>query len=605
MKKSKRNLLFITMLLLLTTLLSAQGVADANPAKQLDAITEIAPVPVKEAGFTMNADDPYRPPVWGLGHDLVANGARYSVYVPATQHPWKPGVIILTPNGTTAKQFALSKLGRQWMAAADIYEFNLGFMEPANGAEWNITGDPNLRNDLKAVEDVYTQMRSKSQNLSIPFTMDKSRVSLVGYEEGAAMALLGAAGFPAAFCGVAAIDSTPVDATYLEALSNDIGFPFPADGLKAKEEIGLVNKTLPVPAWFINSKDNGALEYYKSINQAVASYSNDYAAVFANPVNPVESVWVANSSDFATPSLLWNEFLSKHTRPLGVEGGHLGYSMNFSERKDGTGYVYTEEMVDGFLRKWMTYVPASYDASTPAPLVTVLHGYTATMYALAEESRWSDIAEEHGAIIVFAQGYPNILPGFPNIPAPAWVSPNLFAGDETSTDDILFLDHVYATTRAKYNIDSSRIYGTGHSNGSAMILAHASLRPELYAAIAPIGFPSTGATETVEFVMPTWLFVGEFDGAGYEIVEGSSAYGGVEYWTRVNNLDRDVYTTENSENGRFTTLSWNSEAGAPALRYTKVHRTGHAYFPEQSWMIWNDFFSRYTRDASGNAVFTK
>ncbi len=601
----KRNLFFITMLLLLSTVLFAQGVTDSNPAKSLDSIKEVAPEAVKVVGFTMNADDPYRPPVWGLGHDLVANGARYSVFVPASQHPWKPGVIILTPNGTTAKQFALSELGRQWMAAAEIHEFNLGFMEPANGAEWNISGDPSLRNDLKAVEDVYTQMRSKSQNLSLPFTMDKSRVSLVGYEEGAAMALLGAAGFPAAFCGVAAIDSTPVDTTYLEAIGNDIGFPFPADGLKAKEEIGLVNKTLPMPAWFINSKDNGALAYFKTINNAVASYSNDYAAVFANPVAPVESVWVANSSDFATPSLLWNEFLSKHTRPLGVEGGHLGYSMNFSERKDGTGYVYTEEMVDGFLRKWMTYVPASYDASTPAPLVTVFHGYTATMYALAEESRWSDVAEESGSIIIFAQAYPNILPNFPNIPAPAWISPNLFAGDETSTDDILFLTHVIDATHEKYNIDSSRIYGTGHSNGSAMILALASLKPELYAAIAPIGYAAPGINEALDLLLPTWLFVGQFDGAGYELVEGSRELSAVDYWTRVNNLDRDAYMTETSENGRFTTLSWNSEDGDPVVRYSKVNRSAHSYFPEQSWKIWNEFFSRYTRDANGNVVFTK
>ncbi|MDY0290121.1 MAG: PHB depolymerase family esterase [Sphaerochaeta sp.] len=601
----KRNLFFITVLLILSSVLFAQGVTDPNPVKPLDSIKEVAPVPVKAAGFTMHAEDPYRPPVWGLGHDLVANGARYSVFVPESQHPWKPGVIILTPNGTTAKAFALSTLGRQWMAAAETYEFNLGFMEPAHGAEWNISGDPALRNELKAVEDVYTQMRSKSQNLSVPFTMDKSRVSLVGYEEGAVIALIGAAGSPAAFAGVAAIDSTAVDYTYLQAVGDDYCFPFPADGMKAKAEIGLVSNTLPMPAWFINSKDNGALEYFKTINKAVPSYSNELAAVFANPANPVERVWVANSSDFALPALLWNEFLSKNTRPLGVEGGHLGYAMDFSERKDGTGYVYTEEMVDGFLRKWMTYVPASYDASTPAPLVTVLHGYTATMYALAEESRWSDVAEENGAIVVFAQAYPNVLPSFPNIPAPAWISANLFAGDETSTDDVAFLTHVIDSTQKQYNIDTARVYGTGHSNGCAMILALASLKPELYTAIAPIGSASPGVSDTLESLIPTWIFIGQFDGTGYEIEEGNRIDTTLDYWTRVNKLDRDAYTTETSENGRFTTLSWNSETGAPVVRFSKVNRSAHSYFPEESWKIWNEFFSRYTRDASGTVVFTK
>lgn len=601
----KRNLSVIAMVLLLTTFLFAQGVTDSNPGKSLDSIQEVAQVPVKTAGFTMNAEDPYRPPVWGLGHDLVANGARYSVYVPATQQPWKPGVIILTPNGTTAKEFALSKLGRQWMATADKYEFNLGFMEPAQGGKWNISFDANLRNDQKAVEDVYTQMRSKSQSLSIPFTMDKSRVSLVGYAEGGAMALIGAAGSPAAFSGVAAIDSTAVDQTYLQAVGKAYCFPFPADGMKAKDEIALVSNTLPMPAWFINSKDNGALEYFKAINKATPSYSNEYAAVFTNPTSSVERVWVTNSSDFATPAVVWNEFLSKNTRPLGVPGGHLGYAMNFSERKDGTGYIYSEEMVDGFLRKWITYVPSSYDASAPSPLVTVLHGYTATMYALAEESRWSDVAEKNGLVVVFAQAYPNILPSFPNIPAPAWISPNLFAGDETSTDDVVFLTHVIESTQKQYNIDKARVYGTGHSNGSAMTLALASLKPGLYTAIAPIGSASPGTRETFESLIPTWIFIGQFDGAGYEIVQGNALDKTMDYWTRVNKLDRDAYKTEKSENGRFTTLSWNDKAGNPVVRFSQVNRSAHSYFPEESWKIWNEFFSHYTRNAKGQVTFIK
>lgn len=601
----KRNLSVIAMLLLLSVFLFAQGVTDQNPTKALDSIKEVAQIPVKVAGYTMNAEDPYRPPVSGLGHDLVANGARYSVYVPASQQPWKPGVIILTPNGTTAKAFALSELGRQWMAAADAYDFNLGFMEPANGGKWNITGDPKLRNDLKAVEDVYTQMRSKSLNLSIPFTMDKSRVSLVGYREGGAMALVGAAGSPSAFCGVAAIDSTPVDYAYLKAVGNDYCFPFPADGMKAKAEIALVSNTLPMPAWFINSKSNGALDHFKTINKATPSYSNEYAAVFANPINSVERVWVSNSSDFATPSVVWNQFLSKNTRPLGVEGGHLGYAMDFSQRKDGTGYVYSEEMFDGFLRKWITYVPSSYDASKPAPLVTVLHGYTATMYALAEESRWSDVAEANGLIVVFAQAYPNVLPSYPNIPAPSWISSNLFAGDSTSTDDIRFLTHVIDSTQKSYNIDNGRVFGTGHSNGCAMTLEIASLKPELYTAIAPIGYAASGASKTVESLIPTWIFIGQFDGAGYVFEEGNNLDTTMKYWTGVNKLDYKAYKTVTSEDGRFTTRSWNDKSGNPVVRFTAVNRSAHSYFPAESWKIWNEFFSHYTRKANGQVEYTK
>lgn len=585
----------------------AQPVTERNATKAIESIVEIKPLPAKSVGydFSIKKADPYTPPIWGLGHDLVANGTRYSVYVPEKQHPWKPGVIILVPNNTTAKEFSLSSLGRQWMAAADAQGFNLGFMEPQNGKEWNLSGNPKQRNDLKAVEDVYTQMRSKSMDLSIPFTMDKSRVSLVGYEEGAAMALIGAAGSPAAFCGVIAIDSAPVDQLYLNTVGDAYCFPFPGDGMKAKDDVKLVSRTLAMPAWFINSKNNGALDYFKTINHAAPSYSNNLAAVFANPTNPVERVWVSNDSSYTNPSVLWTSFLSKNTRPLGIAGGHLGYAMDFSQRKDGTGYVYSEEMFDGFLRKWITYVPTSYDPTVPAPMVLVLHGYTATMYALAEESRWADVAEANGCIVVFAQAYPNILANFPNIPAPAWISPNLFAGDKTNTDDVAFLTHVIEKTTGSYSIDKGRVYGTGHSNGCAMILALASVKPELFAAIAPIGYAAPGIDDTLQMVMPTWIILGQFDGSGYEVVEGNALDKTLEYWTRVNHRQRDTYSTETSADGRFTTLSWYNEHEEPIVRFTKVHMSAHSYFPQESWMMWNEFFSRYCRLSDGTSVYSK
>ena len=52
----------------------------------------------------------------------------------------------------------------------------------------------------------------------------------------------------------------------------------------------------------------------------------------------------------------------------------------------------------------MVYVPSTYTGSKKVPLVLVMHGYTASMYAIAEESRWYDVAEQNGFIVVFAQG---------------------------------------------------------------------------------------------------------------------------------------------------------------------------------------------------------
>ena len=41
---------------------------------------------------------------------------------------------------------------------------------------------------------------------------------------------------------------------------------------------------------------------------------------------------------------------------------------------------------NGELRRWMVYVPSTYTGSKKVPLVLVMHGYTASMYAIATYS---------------------------------------------------------------------------------------------------------------------------------------------------------------------------------------------------------------------------
>ena len=563
----------------------------AQDAKAVEDIRIVEDVPVSEKGYTFDPADPYAPPVSGFAEHMEASGCVYSVYVPQDMQPWSPGVIILVPDGVSSRDFALSETGRQWMHEADEESFALGFVE-ASSDGWNTTGDPAKRDDLAAVEAVYTQMRSKSQTLELPFTMDKSRVSLVGYEEGGAMALAVAAGSSASFCGVVAINQEGADISYIEKLGSSFCFPFPGDGMNYKEEVGLVSGTLAMPVWFINSYDEAVYDYYRDINHTDSWSQNRWASVAYNSANTVEAVWRSEGTE-PSPEIIWDSFVSTHTRPLGVEGGHLAYAMDFDQREDGRGYIYTEETFDGLIRRYMTYVPESYDESTPAPMVLVLHGYTATMYALAEESRWCDLAEEYGIIVVFAQGYPNPDANPANIPAPSWMAPALF-GDAQGADDIAFLTHVIEETKAKYNIDETRVYGTGHSNGCAMTLALASSDPDLFTAIAPIGYAAEGLVDSFAdgVVMPLSLYYGQYDSA----VNEDGVKLATAYWTAINGLENAETETRTSDDGRFTTVSYISESGAPLVEFTEVANSAHSYFPAESWRIWTEFFSHYTKE---------
>ena len=112
----------------------------------------------------------------------------------------------------------------------------------------------------------------------------------------------------------------------------------------------------------------------------------------------------------------------------------------------------------------MTYVSSSYDGSSSVPLVVALHGSSASITDLPEESRWSDVADEYGFIVVFIQGYPA---GSPN-PYPAWFT---YAGAQV---DIDYIKAVVGKVQDRYNIDSERMYLTGHSLGSMMTQMFAS-----------------------------------------------------------------------------------------------------------------------------------
>ncbi len=110
-------------------------------------------------------------------------------------------------------------------------------------------------------------------------------------------------------------------------------------------------------------------------------------------------------------------------------------------------------------RSYQLYVPKSYDPKTPAPLVISLHGYSSKPSDMAPYSRWNDLADEEGLIAVYplASGSPT-----------HWhTSANTFYGRNAQMD-VLFFSDLIDQLEESYNIDPSRIYVNGHSNGGGM-----------------------------------------------------------------------------------------------------------------------------------------
>lgn len=117
---------------------------------------------------------------------------------------------------------------------------------------------------------------------------------------------------------------------------------------------------------------------------------------------------------------------------------------------------------DGITRTYSVYIPASYSASNPVPLVLNLHGLGSNGAQQALYTNFQAIADTANFILVHPNGTVNQLTGqtFWNI--------GIFG---VTVDDVGFLSNLVDTISANYSILQDRIYSTGMSNGGYMSYA--------------------------------------------------------------------------------------------------------------------------------------
>jgi len=118
----------------------------------------------------------------------------------------------------------------------------------------------------------------------------------------------------------------------------------------------------------------------------------------------------------------------------------------------------------GQKREYLLYVPRSYDRTKPTPLVISMHAAALWPAAQMETSQWNKVADEHGFIVVYPSGT-TLRGGGTGVLPRVWRATKLGAG---LTADVRFISELIDTLEAAYNIDPTRIYANGLSNGGAM-----------------------------------------------------------------------------------------------------------------------------------------
>jgi polyhydroxybutyrate depolymerase len=129
--------------------------------------------------------------------------------------------------------------------------------------------------------------------------------------------------------------------------------------------------------------------------------------------------------------------------------------------------------VDGEVRQYLLYVPKSYRGDRPVPLVISIHGYGGSPSLQQKESGWNDLADQYGFIVVYPSGL-----GTPK----HWRA----SGTDESYKEIDFISALIDQLEADYQIDASRIYANGHSNGGGMTFMLACTLSDRIAAVGAV-----------------------------------------------------------------------------------------------------------------------
>jgi polyhydroxybutyrate depolymerase len=127
-------------------------------------------------------------------------------------------------------------------------------------------------------------------------------------------------------------------------------------------------------------------------------------------------------------------------------------------------------------RDYLLYVPTSYDSTKPTALVISLHGAGLWGAAQQEISQWNRVADRAAFLVVYPSG--DRTSGLR-----VWHVDD----DVTLPPDVLFIAALIDTLERQYNIDRTRIYANGLSNGGGMSFVLSCTLSDRIAAVGMVG----------------------------------------------------------------------------------------------------------------------
>ena len=235
--------------------------------------------------------------------------------------------------------------------------------------------------------------------------------------------------------------------------------------------------------------------------------------------------------------------------------------------------------VGGVVRDYRLYVPASYVAGRPTPLLLNLHGYSSNNQQQELYGDFRAIADTARFLIVHPNG---TLDGTGNRFWNTFTTPN-----SGGPDDVAFLSALIDALAQQYTLDPDRLYSTGLSNGGFMSYELACRLGSRIAAIASVaGSIATTRLGACAPAHPTPVLEIHGDADGTVPYPGNALFTSVPdvlaYWVTANACNATPTVTAvpdiNPTDGCTATHSvWRGSRSGAVVEHFRIVGGGHTW----------------------------
>lgn len=561
---------------------------------------KISKMPQSMTGYPFDPKDPSRVLISGLFEETVTAGGserEFLTYLAPGMHYNRNVIVAAPPAGADPAEF-LETSGLRRLA--DEQQVFVSLLVPKGGA-WDKTG---------ADADYMNAVNVCVQARVYYVTLLGDNIYALGFGDGADIAHQACMKSTSQWSGLGTVGGLTPGAMLNAAVSVG-GTDRDLDEAKVQGD------KCQLPVWMavdaLEGTNKAVCEYWKSQNDDRGEVlSGEGADLICMPLPAVKYSQV-NEENIAQLRITLHRdtvdypLLSAMWKYVGAARRHRNFGMKalrYHRDPEALGAEHRTLEMEGLTREWWEYVPETVRrAGAPAPLVVCMHGRGMDGGSFFDICAMNSVAEERGFIAVFPtaslfQQKPN---GVTNVSL--WDE-----RDYTGEKDVRFIRAMIADIQSRRAVDSSRIYACGQSSGGHMSAVLGGSASDLFAAVAP--WSAMGAMEDPtpilpEHKMPYLVLYGDMDpgmaGKGEE--PGSLAPNTAAY--------RDALISHMELNpeplqyvcGEISYSVYHDRDNVPMLVFGRVKNMPHANYPRESWISYDEFFSKFSRLPDGTLLY--